>query len=152
MAFFPALSFATFFGALDAALPKLCFCWTLSFLAAALAASTKRPFSSWDTLKQPAPFLPGGAPATSTPSSHIFFNALFRKPAFLATSTLYLLPIWFLMALSEDPDLSFWVVMASITISLNNGLPEELSLPLTLVFFAALTAGAAATATALAWS
>merc|ERR1719234_2227242 len=115
-------------------------------MAAALAASAKRLFSSWDTLKQPAPFLPGGAPATRTPSSHIFLSALFRIPAFFTTSTLYLLLRWFLMALREEPDLSFWVMMASITISLNFGLPEELSFPLTLVFFAALAAGASAAA------
>merc|ERR1719234_1854952 len=45
-AFFPALFLANFFGALDAALPELCFCWALSFFAAALAASAKRLFSS----------------------------------------------------------------------------------------------------------
>merc|ERR1719234_154330 len=44
--FFPTLFLATFFGALDAALPELCFCWALSFFAAALAASAKRLFSS----------------------------------------------------------------------------------------------------------
>ena len=44
---------------------------------------------------------------------------LLRMPDFLATSTLYLLARWFLMAAREDPDLSFWVVMASITMSLN---------------------------------
>ena len=78
---------------------------------------------------------------------------LLRMPAFLATSTLYLLPRWFLMAPKEDPDLSFWVMMASITMSLYFGLPEELSFPfglpedlffpLTLVFFTALAAGGA---------
>merc|ERR1719460_437667 len=112
---FPALALATFFGAFDATLPKPCFCWAFSFFAAALAASAMRLFSSEDTLKQPAPFLPGGAPATSTPSSRIFFSTLLRMPAFLATSTLYLLPRWFLMAPREDSDLSFLVMIASIT-------------------------------------
>merc|ERR550517_108438 len=45
-AFFPAFILATFLGALDAAFPKPCFCWVLSFLAAALAASAMRLFSS----------------------------------------------------------------------------------------------------------
>merc|ERR1719260_476310 len=137
-AFFPAPSLETFFGVLDAILPTACCCWTFSFLAATLAAAAKRPFSSGDTLKQPAPFLPAGAPGTSTPSSRIFFSTLLRMPAFLATSTLYLLPRWFLMAPKEDPDLSFWVMMASITMSLNFGLPEELSFPSAsaLIFFA----------------
>merc|ERR1712037_186782 len=143
----PKLCFSgAFFGAFDVTLPKPCFCWAFSFLAAALAASAMRLFSSEDTLKQPAPFLPGCAPATSTPSSRIFFSTLLRMPAFLATSTLYLLPRWFLMAPREDPDLSFWVMIASITMSLYFGLPEELPFSLTLVFFVALAAGASTTA------
>merc|ERR1711931_165449 len=140
-AFFPALTLATFFGALDETFPAACFCWTFSFLAAALAAAAMRAFSPGDTLKQPAPFLPAGAPGTSTPSTHILLSALLRMPAFLATSTLYLLPRWFLMAPKDDPDLSFWVMIASITISLYFGLPDELSLSLTLVFFIALASG-----------
>merc|ERR1719504_7089 len=45
-AFFPALIFAAFFGTLDATFPKPCFCWALSFFAAALATSAMRLFSS----------------------------------------------------------------------------------------------------------
>merc|ERR1712192_322547 len=45
-AFFPALILAAFFGALDATFPKPCFCWALSFFAAALAASAMRLFCS----------------------------------------------------------------------------------------------------------
>ena len=56
------------------------------------------------------------------------------------------------MAPKEDPDLSFWVVMASITMSLNLGLPEELPFPLALVFFAIVTEGALAAAGASTWA
>merc|ERR1711971_1430925 len=45
-AFFPALVLAAFFGALDATFPKPCFCWPMSFFAAALAASAMRLFCS----------------------------------------------------------------------------------------------------------
>merc|ERR1719365_501496 len=98
---------AIFLGALELVLPKPCFCWAFSFLAAAFETAAMRPFSSGEILKQPAPFLPGCAPATSIPSSRIFFSALFRAPGFWATSTLYLLLRWFLMAIKEDPALSF---------------------------------------------
>merc|ERR1712181_14437 len=46
VAFFPAFILAAFFGALAATFPKPCFCWVLSFLAAALATSAMRLFSS----------------------------------------------------------------------------------------------------------
>ena len=65
----------------------------------------------------------------------------------------FVLPIQ--VVLNGTPDLSFWVLMQSITMSLNLGLPEELSFPLTWTFFAAFGAGAstAAGATAkFAWS
>merc|ERR1719206_742300 len=91
---------------------------TFSFLAAALWATILRSFSSAESLKQPEPFLPAGAPVTRTPSSRIFFSILFRAPAFCSTSILYLLLKWFLMAEREDPNLSFCVTIASTTISL----------------------------------
>merc|ERR1719402_764200 len=107
----PPAFLATFFGALAVA---------FSFLAADLAASPMRAFSSADSLKQPDPFLPGCAPGTSTPSARIFFRALLSRPACLAlvASTWYLLPRNFLMASREDPDFSFCTVIASSTISL----------------------------------
>merc|ERR1719402_2129419 len=63
----PPAFLATFFGALAVA---------FSFLAADLAASPMRAFSSADSLKQPDPFLPGCAPGTIAPSSRIFFRVL----------------------------------------------------------------------------
>merc|ERR1719206_1491466 len=81
---------AIFLGALEPTFPDPNFCCTFSFLAAALWATVLRSFSS-ESLKQPEPFLPAGAPGTNTPSSRIFFSTLFRVPAFSLTSILYLL-------------------------------------------------------------
>merc|ERR1719357_631778 len=115
---------AIFFGTLEPAFPDPNFCCAFSFLAAALWATILRSFSSAESLKQPEPFLPAGAPGTRTPSSRIFFSTLFRAPAFWLTSILYLLLKWFLMAEREDPNLSFCVTIASTTISLYRGLIE----------------------------
>merc|ERR1719430_3000173 len=115
---------AIFFGALEPIFPDPNFCWAFSFLAAALWATILRSFSSAESLKQPEPFLPAGAPGTRTPSSRIFFSTLFRAPAFWLTSILYLLLKWFLMAEREDPNLSFCVTIASTTICLYRGLME----------------------------
>merc|ERR1719318_1978949 len=103
---------------------------TFSFLAAALWATILRSFSSAESLKQPEPFLPAGAPGTRTPSSRIFFSTLFRAPAFWLTSILYLLLKWFLMAEREDPNLSFCVTIASTTISLIVAPPLFITAPL----------------------
>merc|ERR1711990_1127153 len=75
-----------FFGALEPIFLDPNFCWAFSFLAAALWATVLRSFSPAESLKQPEPFLPAGAPATRTPSSRIFFSTLFRAPAFWLTS------------------------------------------------------------------
>ena len=55
------------------------FCCAFSFLAAALWATVLRSFSSAESLKQPEPFLPAGAPGTRTPPSRIFFSTLWIK-------------------------------------------------------------------------
>merc|ERR1719430_1307465 len=115
---------AIFLGALEPTFPEFDFCCAFSFLATALWATILRSFSSAESLKQPEPFLPAGAPGTSTPPSRIFFSTLFRAPAFWLTSILYLLLKWFLMAEREDPSLSFCVTIASTTISLYRGLME----------------------------
>merc|ERR1719430_1949412 len=115
---------AIFLGALEPTFPEFDFCCAFSFLATALWATVLRSFSSAESLKQPEPFLPAGAPGTSTPPSRIFFSTLFRAPAFWLTSILYLLLKWFLMAEREDPSLSFCVTIASTTISLYRGLME----------------------------
>merc|ERR1712107_428557 len=73
---------AIFLGALEPTFPNVEFCCAFSFLAAALWAAVIRSFSSAESLKQPEPFLPAGAPGTRTPPSRIFFSALFRAPAF----------------------------------------------------------------------
>merc|ERR1719447_2666500 len=73
---------AIFLGALEPTFPDPNFCCAFSFLAAALWATVLRSFSSAESLKQPEPFLPAGAPGTRTPSSRIFFSTLFRAPAF----------------------------------------------------------------------
>merc|ERR1719494_1632566 len=135
-----------FLGALEPTFPDPNFCCAFSFLAAALWATVLRSFSSAESFKQPEPFLPAGAPGTRTPPSRIFFSTLFRAPAFCSTSILYLLLKWFLMAEREDPNLSFWVTIASITISLS-GLIETPSLFRTapLDFFEALVFAASTT-------
>merc|ERR1711872_999694 len=115
---------AIFLGALEPTFPDPNFCCAFSFLAAALWATVLRSFSSAESLKQPEPFLPAGAPGTRTPPSRIFFSTLFRAPAFWLTSILYLLLKWFLMAEREDPNLSFCVTIESTTISLYRGLME----------------------------
>merc|ERR1719430_1436601 len=81
---------AIFLGALEPTFPDLDFCCAFSFLATALWATVLRSFSSAESLKQPEPFLPAGAPGMRTPSSRIFFSTLFRAPAFWLTSILYL--------------------------------------------------------------
>merc|ERR1719153_809736 len=73
---------AIFLGALEPTFPDPDFCCAFSFLAAALWATILRSFSSAESLKQPEPFLPAGAPGTRTPPSRIFFSTLFRAPAF----------------------------------------------------------------------
>merc|ERR1711872_285901 len=108
---------AIFLGALEPTFPDPNFCCAFSFSAAALWATVLRSFSSAESLKQPEPFLPAGAPGTRPPPSRIFFSTLFRAPAFWLTSILYLLLKWFLMAEREDPNLSFCVTIASTTIS-----------------------------------
>merc|ERR1719290_418504 len=108
---------AIILGALEPTFPNVDFCCAFSFLAAALWAAIIRSFSSAESLKQPEPFLPAGAPGTRTPPSRIFFSTLFRAPAFWLTSILYLMLKWFLMAEREDPNLSFCVTIASTTIS-----------------------------------
>merc|ERR1711874_808065 len=60
---------AIFFGALELTFPDPNFCCAFSFLAAALWATVLRSFSSAESLKQPEPFLPAGAPGTRTPPS-----------------------------------------------------------------------------------
>merc|ERR1712240_679978 len=95
--FFAADFLAIFLGALEPTFPNVDFCCAFSFLAAALWAAIIRSFSSAESLKQPEPFLPAGAPGTRTPPSRIFFSTLFRAPAFRLTSILYLLLRWFLM-------------------------------------------------------
>merc|ERR1719244_2019214 len=57
-----------FFGAFEPTFPDPNFCCAFSFLAAALWATILRSFSSAESLKQPEPFLPAGAPGTRTPS------------------------------------------------------------------------------------
>merc|ERR1719318_501458 len=81
---------AIFLGALEPTFPDPNFCCAFSFLAAALWLTVLRSFSSAESLKQPEPFLPAGAPGTRTPPSRIFFNTLFKAPAFWVTSILYL--------------------------------------------------------------
>merc|ERR1719204_2029428 len=66
-----------FLGALEPTFPNVDFCCAFSFLAAALWAAIIRSFSSAESLKQPEPFLPAGAPGTRTPPSRIFFSTLF---------------------------------------------------------------------------
>merc|ERR1719494_1257207 len=73
---------AVFLGALESTFPNVDFCCAFSFLAAALWATIIRSFSSAESLKQPEPFLPAGAPGTRTPPSRIFFSILFKAPAF----------------------------------------------------------------------
>merc|ERR1740131_299818 len=73
---------AIFLGALEPTFPNVDFCCAFSFLAAALWAAIIRSFSSAESLKQPEPFLPAGAPGTRTPPSRIFFSTLFKAPAF----------------------------------------------------------------------
>merc|ERR1719318_1182861 len=102
---------AIFLGALEPTFPDPNLCCAFSFLAAALWATDLRSFSSAESMKQPEPFLPAGAPGTRTPSSRIFFSTLFKAPAFWLTSILYLLLRWFLMAEREDPNLSFCVTI-----------------------------------------
>merc|ERR1712211_188246 len=72
---------AIFLGALEPTFPDPNFCCAFSFLAAALWATVLRSFSSAESLKQPEPFLPAGAPGTRTPPSRIFFSTLFKAPA-----------------------------------------------------------------------
>merc|ERR550534_1436167 len=67
---------AIFLVALEPTFPDPNFCWAFSFLATALWATVLRSFSSAESLKQPEPFLPAGAPGTSTPPSRIFFRTL----------------------------------------------------------------------------
>merc|ERR1719192_1827734 len=81
-AFLAGAFLAIFLGALEPTLPNDDFCCAFSFLAAALWATVIRSFSSAESLKQPEPFLPAGAPGTRTPPSRIFFNTLFRVPDF----------------------------------------------------------------------
>merc|ERR1719220_378299 len=85
---------AIFLGALEPTFPNDDFCCAFSFLAAALWAAVMRSFSSAESLKQPEPFLPAGAPGTRTPPSRIFFSTLFRVPDFRSMSILYLLLKW----------------------------------------------------------
>merc|ERR1719192_1395939 len=75
---FLTIFLAIFLGALEPTFPNVDFCCAFSFLAAALWATVMRSFSSAESLKQPEPFLPAGAPGTRTPPSRIFFNTLFR--------------------------------------------------------------------------
>merc|ERR1719357_107630 len=81
-AFLAGAFLAIFLGALEPTFPNDDFCCAFSFLAAALWATVIRSFSSAESLKQPEPFLPAGAPGTRTPPSRIFFNTLFRVPDF----------------------------------------------------------------------
>merc|ERR1719430_2882000 len=81
-AFLAGAFLAIFLGALEPTFPNDDFCCAFSFLAAALWATVIRSFSSAESLKQPEPFLPAGAPGTRTPPSRIFFNTLFRAPDF----------------------------------------------------------------------
>merc|ERR1719318_383357 len=69
---------AIFLGALEPTFPDPNLCCAFSFLAAALWATDLRSFSSAESMKQPEPFLPAGAPGTRTPLSRIFFSILFR--------------------------------------------------------------------------
>merc|ERR1719337_21372 len=66
-AFLAGAFLAIFLGALEPTFPKDDFCCAFSFLAAALWATVIRSFSSAESLKQPEPFLPAGAPGTRTP-------------------------------------------------------------------------------------
>ena len=101
----------------------------------ALELLASRCFSSGASLKQPAPFLPAGAPEISWPAFIIL--ARFLLTVLLKAAVSSLPDFWatyFLMAAAEEPFLSFSSWMAAVTRALVVG---TFSPPATAVFFTA---------------
>ena len=106
----------------------------------ALALLASRCFSSGASLKQPAPFLPAGAPEISWPAFIIL--ARFLLTVLLKAAVSSLPDFWatnFLMAAAEEPFLSFSSWMAAVTRALVVGTLEPPAPPafLTEVFLVA---------------